>query len=465
MSYVKTQKRDSGSKKTPAVHQVESDNFLSKVAENNKDLDEKPLLERDLRSIIPEEAITIHNSKTYESRRVTKSYENLTTQTPVLKPVNNILDRHQRTRQLRNSTAKRLLQRAKTNNVNTSTRNIALRCNDKGNVGRKFILPVRSVHSSRVIKPNKRFIEELEESVGSEQSENDAVKNSKKARIASGKSVESKEVKCKSKRGGSCTSINDDMGNNKPKILGNETRSRNWCNSTCLLRDANPRASANETTSAAENLISVPTKVFPHTNVTNGESSRVQTRSGTVSEAIGDVGLQVATSDTLRVLPDHLAITPDGEFAGETTEKIIVSSKEIEGIKGFCEEEIIKEREKCKDDYETDSTMSDSASEHEDHSEDEQSEWTGMKLNGGKVILRKARLKLDNKSLVGMEGPFSTTNTHMNPSANGNAGTIINFSRNCILSTKGEKRDFFCKFPSSPRLRYCRNIRDFRRFY
>lgn len=89
---------------------------------------------------------------------------------PVLKSVNNILDQHQRTRQLRNSTAKRLLQRAKSGN---NTRNLVVQSGEKPSTVRKFVLPVRSVHSSRVIKPNKRFIEELEQISTTEYSENE----------------------------------------------------------------------------------------------------------------------------------------------------------------------------------------------------------------------------------------------------------------------------------------------------
>ena len=100
--------------------------------------------------------------------------------TPVLKSVNNILDRHHRTRQLRNSTAKRLLQKAKSNNNNG--RATQVQSSDKSGSARKFVLPMRSAHSSRVIKPNKRFIEELEEKSASEHSENDSTKQAKKAK-------------------------------------------------------------------------------------------------------------------------------------------------------------------------------------------------------------------------------------------------------------------------------------------
>jgi hypothetical protein len=35
------------------------------------------------------------------------------------------------------------------------------------------------------------------------------------------------------------------------------------------------------------------------------------------------------------------------------------------------------------------------------------SRWTGPKLTSGKVILRKARLKLNTQSSPGVDGPFS----------------------------------------------------------
>lgn len=99
---------------------------------------------------------------------------------PVLKSVNNILDQHQRTRQLRNSTAKRLLQRAKSGN---NTRNLVVQSGEKPSTVRKFVLPVRSVHSSRVIKPNKRFIEELEQISTTEYSENEIGVHVKKTKL------------------------------------------------------------------------------------------------------------------------------------------------------------------------------------------------------------------------------------------------------------------------------------------
>lgn len=353
----------------------------------------------------------------------------------MLKSVNNILDQHQRTRQLRNSTAKRLLQRAKSNGSNA--RNLVVQPGEKASTVRKFVLPVRSVHSSRVIKPNKRFIEELEEVSSTEHSENEISVHVKKAKLNSER-ICSQESKSKGDEAGKCAKVRDkETPRNKPKKViqsvdcdvevaaSQQTRSTEKLassvqnaqiskvahrevkkshtvscknkvsndtsdNSSNGNQEGSPNPSraaqnAKSTVPRNQKQISIPTKVLPESNVPNFESSRVQTRSGAQCEvATTDVNSQASSEG-------GAGLTQDGARADdqpENSDKTAVSTL---------------------DNFETESNLSESESEHSNHTEDEQSEFSGMKLNGGKVILRKARLKLDNKCLTGTEGPFSTS--------------------------------------------------------
>ncbi|XP_076675822.1 histone lysine N-methyltransferase trithorax isoform X2 [Andrena cerasifolii] len=363
---------------------------------------------------------------------------------PVLKSVNNILDQHQRTRQLRNSTAKRLLQRAKSNGNNA--RNMTAQCGDKPNTVRKFILPVRSAHSSRVIKPNKRFIEELEEIPGVEHSENEIGTHVKKAKFALSKFCNQDSKLKESNINKLCTKLTDKEQRNKTKkviqransnpqnviqsaknlgklappiqdaqvskIINTDVRKTNVSNKSRAVKALSDESSSTQdcsqsTVKKAQNLkltvsknqksISVPTKVLPDSNVPSSESSRIQTRSGTQSE-VADLEVQTNLENTVRSKGNGNAKGQNDSDNGNKT------------------------AEGSSDNFDTESTLSESGSEHSNHTEDEQSEWTGMKLNGGKVILRKARLKLDNKCAGGTEGPFSTTNSNSVTSGNTNLG-------------------------------------------
>ncbi|XP_033330658.2 histone lysine N-methyltransferase trithorax isoform X2 [Megalopta genalis] len=368
--------------------------------------------------------------------------------TPVLKSVNNILDQHQRTRQLRNSTAKRLLQRAKSNSNNV--RNITAQCGDKPNTVRKFILPVRSAHSSRVIKPNKRFIEELEEISGVEPSENEVGMHMKKAKFTLNK-ICNQESKLKDGNLNKlCTKLKDKDVKNKSKKVSSNAQTVVSCAKTCeklttSVQDAQiskanntdikktnvsnkhkvikaTSSESNSTHDSSQNTIrktqnfklnvsksqksvSVPMKVLPDSNVPSSESSRIQTRSGTQSEVAG-LEVQAKFEDTAKIK----------ETSGKGQDNSNNRAKITEGNS---------------DNFDTESTLSESGSEHSNHTEDEQSEWTGMKLNGGKVILRKARLKLDNKCVGGTEGPFSTTNNNNNNVASGNTNLGLTGTIKC----------------------------------
>lgn len=112
------------------------------------------MIKKDVTPLNSKRAAKFHRPK---SRRNCKNikFSNFM-KTPVLKSVNNILDQHQRTRQLRNSTAKRLLQRAKSNSNNV--RNITAQCGDKPNAVRKFILPVRSAHLRELLNQIKDLL-------------------------------------------------------------------------------------------------------------------------------------------------------------------------------------------------------------------------------------------------------------------------------------------------------------------
>lgn len=351
----------------------------------------------------------------------------------MLKSVNNILDQHQRTRHLRNSTAKRLLQRAKSNGSNT--RNLVIQSGEKSSTVRKFVLPVRSVHSSRVIKPNKRFIEELEEISTTEHSENEISTHVKKAKLNSDKFVnqESKlkdrEVRNKSKKliqiDSNAESVTQQTKDTEKSVnsvrnaqiskthrevkksytiscknkISNSTS--NICNNNqeCSQNTSKAAQTAKSTVPRNQKQISIPTKALPESNVPNFESSRVQTRSGTQTEIAGDLSDQANCESGAGLTEGGCA---KSEVQSENGNKSTVGTSNS---------------------FETEPNLSESENEHSNHSENEQSEFSGMKLNGGKVILRKARLKLDNKCLAGTEGPFSTTSNTMG--GNTNLGTPL----------------------------------------
>lgn len=461
MSYVKTQQRDTAITQTSSVEKVakegkkegdkaccENEKIVGEEVKKDENLETKPLVERV--PIIEEESAEIEEASGKEKYLKEVKFDN-TVKTPVLKSVNNILDRHQRTRQLRNSTAKRLLQRAKTNNGVGGGRAMTIQCGDKANSVRKFVLPVRSVHSSRVIKPNKRFIEELEDTLSSDHCENETGKNSKKAKIVQGKNrsasettvkesparTDDKEARGKSKRANyseSCDKKTESEiswlsqiaptskdSQNEVKKSQVKATSKTWCNTTSFVQDSSHRTldlvgKVDEPAKLSDKQISVPSKVLPDCNVPNVESSRVQTRSGALTETSND---------------SHPKPEIPCESNGERTKEQVGSSTRTSeknvatGNEGNASDvEDLGRKSKSSDDSESESELSESGSEQDDHSEDEQSEWTGMKMNGGKVILRKARLKLDNKTSSGTEGPFSTTN-NVNATGNSNQGILI----------------------------------------
>lgn len=374
---------------------------------------------------------------------------------PVLKSVNNILDQHQRTRQLRNSTAKRLLQRAKSNGSNT--RNLVVQSGEKPSTVRKFVLPVRSVHSSRVIKPNKRFIEELEEISSTEYSENEIGVHVKKTKLNSDK-LSNLESKLKEDAVSKlCTKFKDKDARGKPKRViqgvdsnaeiitqsiknteksansvqnaqisksthrevkkshtvscknkvSNNTSDNSNNNQECSQNSSRTAQTVKSTIPRNQKQISIPTKVLPDSNVPHFESSRVQTRSGTQNEITSDLSNQVSFESGAGLMEDGCAETEDQLENGNKT---MVSTL---------------------NNFETENNLSESESEHSNHSEGEQSEFSGMKLNSGKVILRKARLKLDNKGLAGTEGPFSTTSTSNTMGGSTNLGIYFSFYSNC----------------------------------
>lgn len=349
--------------------------------------------------------------------------------------MNNILDQHQRTRQLRNSTAKRLLQRAKSNGNNT--RNLVIQSGEKPSTVRKFVLPVRSVHSSRVIKPNKRFIEELEE-ISTEHSENDIGTHVKKTKLSSDKfgNQESKlkgdavnklctkfkdrETRIKLRRiirnANSDTetvtqqmkdmekSANSVQNAQVSKIIHREVKKSHTIlcknktsnsisdnsnnNQECLQNLSRTAQTAKSTVLRNQKQISIPTKVLPDSNVPNFESSRVQTRSGAQNEIVNDLNNPASFESGAGLTEDSCMKT---ENHSENDSKTTISTLT---------------------NLDAENNLSEGETEHSNHLESEQSEFSGVKLNGGKVILRKARLKLDNKCLSGTEGPFSTTTSN-----------------------------------------------------
>lgn len=464
MSYIKTQRHDAGktadklssvtvenlapqsSTKKNIADAKNSPSDTENSAEKFTDSDTKPVKDvaKPVTTLNIKQAPKIHKAKNRRNCKSIKFSNYL--KSPVLKSVNNILDQHQRTRQLRNSTAKRLLQRAKSNGSNT--RNLVIQPGEKVSTARKFVLPVRSVHSSRVIKPNKRFIEELEEISNTEHSENEIGIHVKKAKLNSDKFC-NQESKLKEDNDIKCVKLKDKETRNKPKkviqdvdansevatqqtkntekltnsvqnaqvskitlreikkshtvscknkiLNGTSDNSNN--NQECLQNPSRTaQNAAKSTVPRNQKQISIPIKVLPDSNVPNFESSRVQTRSGTQNEMAIDVSNQASCESGAGLTEDGCAKTGNHRENGD---KNMVSTLNS---------------------FETESNLSESESEHSNHMEDEQSEFNGIKLNSGKVILRKARLKLDNKCLTGTEGPFSTSSTSNTMGGSSNLG-------------------------------------------
>lgn len=382
----------------------------------------------------------IHRAKNRKNCKNIKFSNYLTN--PVLKSVNNILDQHQRTRQLRNSTAKRLLQRAKSNGSNM--RNLVIQPGEKASTVRKFVLPVRSMHSSRVIKPNKRFIEELEEISGTEHSENEIGTHVKKTKLNSDKLGNQESKLKKDKANKLCTKFKDKETRTKLKRVfqnansnteiviqqikdaeksassvqnaqiskiihkeikksytiscknkvSNNTLNNSNNNQEYLQNSSGTIYTVKSTVLRNQKQISIPTKVLPDFNVPNFESSRVHTRSGIQNEIISDLNNPANFERTAGLMESSYMKTEDHPENGNKT--TINTLKNLDAQNNLSESEI----------------------KHNNHSESERSEFSGAKLNGGKVILRKARLKLDNKCLSGTEGPFSTTSNTMGGSTN-----------------------------------------------
>lgn len=218
-SYIKTQQKDAKNavkklpvsvENLPSSSNIEKDlekdakNSSSDTENHKNDINENKDVKKSGKADTKSADVKTAEEKALLAKKEKKEKFSNFVNTPVLKSVNNILDRHHRTRQLRNSTAKRLLQKAKSNNSNG--RATQVQSSDKSGSARKFVLPMRSAHSSRVIKPNKRFIEELEEKSGPEHSENDSTKQAKKAKKVKEEEenillkLDEKEMKTKSKK-------------------------------------------------------------------------------------------------------------------------------------------------------------------------------------------------------------------------------------------------------------------------
>ncbi|XP_063980460.1 histone-lysine N-methyltransferase trithorax [Diachasmimorpha longicaudata] len=401
VSYVKTKQpeNDKNGEKNPTNVTLDSQKHLQPSVNKTVETDENLSAE-----VVPDNHVAATGENDDEEEVKNKSNKpkvckrvrfKTVVGTPVLKSVNNILDRHQRTRQLRNSTAKRLLQRAKFN-ISTNNRGNSSPASDKASNVRKFILPMRSAHSSRVIKPNKRFIEELEERTSLD-NENDS-KNTKKVKIVAEKRCNTENIE-KTNKEGTQTKLQWRKNSAKVNLANGKSLGETRSQKERKTQNSNKIKITLNQTIHSDKQLSVPKKALPDSNVPIVESSRIQTRSGAQSE--------VSMVQNCSESADNPNISPEDSITN--VEKMEVEeSEEVEEENG--------------DDFDSDSELSESGTDQSNRSEDEQSEWTGMKFHGGKVILRKARLKLDNKNSGGPEGPFSVTNTQNVPGNQTNSG-------------------------------------------
>lgn len=267
---------------------------------------------------------------------------------------------------LKNKAAKKLLQRAKKSSSFGSVATIDSFQQEKGNGAiRKFVLPSRSVHSSRVIKPNKRFIEAEEVLSDMSVSRSPSVIQLKKPRL----------VLNPLKNLSQLSESDKDVSITVKNVFEQVKKDGVSCENTECISNSNfsygNNRSLSPRNSSQENSLIV-------------EGKRRWKPSYKVQLKLRE--LNVFGAGTNR-------------FPSKRTN--VSSSDSTKSIHSASDKEL----------YSGSTDSSDcarlGAPSHSEMKSEGSSQWTGPKLTSGKVILRKARLKLNTQSSPGADGPFS----------------------------------------------------------
>ena len=270
------------------------------------------------------------------------------------------------TTSLKNKAARKLLQKAKKSSSHGSTLSIDS-SQEKGNGAvRKFVLPSRSVHSSRVIKPNKRFIEaeEVSSDVGVNRSGSLQLKKPRLI-LNSSSNADGSE---KNHKNVSAPSQN---------VFGNAKKDLN-CEKSEFLSGYNSSDGSNRSLSPHSS---------PQENSLIVEGKRRWKPSYKVQLKLRELNVFGAGTNRFATKRTHASSTDSTRSAHSVSDKELGSTS-------------------------TDSECGKLSNPFTKFSNEIKSEgsssWTGPKLNSsGKVILRKARLKLNTQTTAGTEGPFS----------------------------------------------------------
>lgn len=266
---------------------------------------------------------------------------------------------------LKNKAAKKLLKKAKKSSSYGSAATVDNFQQEKGNGAvRKFVLPSRSVHSSRVIKPNKRFIEAEEVLSDVSVSRSPSVIELKKPRLILNPLKNPPELPIGDKNV-SLTRVNaleqvmkDDVNCEKTELLSGY--SSNDCSNRCL-------SSHN---SSQENSLIV-------------EGKRRWKPSYKVQLKLRELNVFGAGTNRFPSKRTYASSSSSTRSIHSASDKDLHSGS----TNSECGRLV--------------------ASTNSEMKSESNSRWTGPKLTSGKVILRKARLKLNTQSSPGVDGPFS----------------------------------------------------------
>lgn len=263
---------------------------------------------------------------------------------------------------LKNNAAKKLLQKAKKSSGYASVATIDSSQQEKGSGAvRKFVLPSRSVHSSRVIKPNKRFIEAEEVLSDVSVSRSASVIQLKKPRLILNPLKNPSELP-KSDRDVSVT-------------VENVKKDGVHCKETELLSGYSSSDGSNRSLS-------------PHNSSQKNslivEGKRRWKPSYKVQLKLRELNVFGAGTNRFPSKRTHAS-------SSDSTRSIHSAS----------------DKELCSGSTDSSECGRLLTPSHSEMKSECSSQWTGPKLTSGKVILRKARLKLNTQSSPGADGPFS----------------------------------------------------------
>ncbi|GFG33740.1 hypothetical protein Cfor_05481 [Coptotermes formosanus] len=282
---------------------------------------------------------------------------------------------------LKNKAAKKLLQRAKKASNYGSVASVDNSQQEKGSGAiRKFVLPSRSIHSSRVIKPNKRFIEAEEVLSDVSVSRCPSVVQLKKPRLILNPLKNPLEL----------PESNRDVSVTNEDVLEQVKKDGVNCEKPEPLFGYNSSDGSNRSFSLHNSS---------HENSLIVEGKRRWKPSYKVQLKLRE--LNVFGAGTNR-FPSKRA---DASSSDSTRSIHSVSDKESHSV--------------STDSSECGRLLAPTNSEVKSESS---SYWTGSKLTSGRVILRKARLKLNTQSSPGVDGPFSVNLNSGNPSL---PGTVV----------------------------------------